>query len=223
MLELFSWWSFVYREKERVFREDGNEMMESQQSTCYPESQKTPTEISPNIKKKKFSQLNTRRREKATWNTEQGDIYSLTLMAFSKTGLGVCLHQVSMTAQHHQCLHEVATNLHWQAALAKKCNSILGRGELAEQNSTLWIQRVTKPGAPPSLPNSQLLSPAKLPQWGIREPCLLSPDRISHQVHLAQLIIGLDIQILVFPLIYSGTTWAKTILNIPIANLPHIK
>lgn len=53
MLELFSWWSFVYREKERVFREDGNEMMESQQSTCYPESQKTPTEISPNIKKKK--------------------------------------------------------------------------------------------------------------------------------------------------------------------------
>lgn len=50
MLEILFWWNFIYIEKEGAFRGDGNEMMESQQSTCYPESQKTPTKNSPNLK-----------------------------------------------------------------------------------------------------------------------------------------------------------------------------
>lgn len=136
-------------------------------------------------------------------------------MAFSKTGLGVCPHQVSMTAQYHKCLHEVATNLHWQAALVKKSNSILqsalGRGKLAEQNSTLWRQRVTKPGAPLLCQTHSCCHQQSCLNREL-EPCLLSPDKISHQVHFAQLMVGLDIQILVFPLICSGTTWVKTIL-----------
>lgn len=112
MLEILSWWSFIYRGKEGVFREDGNEVMESQQSTCYSEPLKTPTKNLTKLKRKKeFSQLNTTRREKATQNIEQGNIYSLTFTTFSKTGLGVDPRQVCMTAQYHQCLHEVATKL----------------------------------------------------------------------------------------------------------------
>lgn len=148
-------------------------MMESQQSTCYPESQKTPTKkLTKLIKKKGVLPAEHKKKGKGYMKHEQGNVYSLTFTAFSKTGLSVCPHQTRMTAEYHQCLHEVATNLHWQAALVKKSNNILqsalGRAELAEQNSTLWRHRVTKPDAPSSLPNSQTLSPANLPRWGIR-------------------------------------------------------
>lgn len=112
MLEILSWWSLIYRGKKGLFREDDNETMESQQSTCYSEPQKTPTKNLTKLKRKKeFSQLNTTRREKATQNIEQGNIYSFTFIALSKTGLGVYSREVRMTAQYHQCLHEVATNL----------------------------------------------------------------------------------------------------------------
>lgn len=173
MLEILSWWSFIYGEK-GVFREDGNEIMESQQSICYPESQKTPTKNPTKLKRKKeFSKLSTR-REKATPNTEQGNICSLTSITFSKTGLGVSPHQVCVTAQRYQCLHEVATNLHWQPALVKNSKQYsakcCGQGWTCrtEQNLTLSSHRVTKPAALSSLLNSQLLSLAKLHQWGIK-------------------------------------------------------
>jgi len=45
-------------------------------------------------------------------NFEQGNIYGLIFITFSKIGLHVYSPQVPTTAQHHQCLHVVETSLH---------------------------------------------------------------------------------------------------------------
>lgn len=87
-------------------------MMESQQSTCYTDLSLKKTKTPKLKRKKEFSQLNTGRREKATWNIEKENIYGLIFTTFSKIGRRVYSMQVPWTAQYHQCLRVVETNLH---------------------------------------------------------------------------------------------------------------
>lgn len=61
--------SFMEGEK-GVFREDGNEMMESQQSTCYTDLKgKKPSNLK---RKKEFSQLNTGRGKRLRGTLSKG-------------------------------------------------------------------------------------------------------------------------------------------------------
>lgn len=215
MLEILSWWSFIYRGKEGLFREDGNEMMDSQQSTCYSEPQKTPTKNLTKLKrKKKFSQLNTIKGKRLHKTLSKGTFTVWLLLHSAKQGLVYILVRYawphSITSASMRWQQTSADKLPWQKGVTVFCQLALGRGEFAKQNSSLWSRRVTKTGAPSSLLNSQLLSPAKLHWWGTGALFAL-PDRISHQMHLGQLTVGLDIQISVFPLICSSTTWVKTI------------
>jgi len=48
ILEILLWCSFIYGGVEEVFRQDGNEMMESQQSTCYTDLKEKTN--NPNLK-----------------------------------------------------------------------------------------------------------------------------------------------------------------------------
>lgn len=176
---------------------------------------KPQQKTSPNLKGKRSSPSWTQQEGKRLHKTLSKGTFTVLLSSHSaKQGLVYILVRYawphSITSASMRWQQTSADKLPWQKGVTVFCQLALGRGEFAEQNSSLWSRRVTKTGAPSSLLNSQLLSPAKLHWWGIGALFAL-PDRTSHQVHLGQLTVGLDIQISVFPLICFSTTWVKTI------------
>lgn len=139
MFEILSWWSFIYGEK-GVFREDGNEIMESQQSICYPESQKTPKKTPPNLKGKRSSP-NWAQEGKRLHQTRSKGTFAVWLLLHSvKLGLVYLLiryawlHSVISASMRWQ--QTSTDNLLWWKIVNSILQSAVGRGELVEQNRT---------------------------------------------------------------------------------------
>lgn len=156
-----------------------------------PETQKNRKKTSKNLKGKRSS---------SSWTQEEGKRLHKIL---SKETFTVCFYRSQQnlglvcTLIRYAWLHSIiSASMRWQQSSTDK---MLRQKGVTIFSKVLWVGL--------SLQNSTALSGATgshnlVPLLcchqqscteGEMEPCLLFPDRVSHQVHLGQLMVGLDI------------------------------